>query len=399
MRSARGVVVLLTAAVCLLAACTGAPRTASPAHHGGATTPEPTFAIRTGERMMSLQMPRAYRPGAPHGGTDDYRCFLLDPHLAQSAFITGIGFVPGNTRVVHHAILFRVPAEQVAAAEAKDAETPGDGWTCFGGTEIPAPARATAPSDGLGNNGWLDAWAPGGKPVTYPDGLGVELGAGSRVVLQVHYNLLAGKAPDRTSVRLRLTPAGAGITPLETALFPAPVELPCAPAEHGPLCERKAAVLDVASRFGKDSGRTVAGLQLLCGGNPRRPHAGVTQHCDRRVRQPMTVYAAAGHMHLLGRSIRMTLNPGTARERVLVDVPVYDFDNQGARPLPEPVLIRAGDTVRVTCTHDVALRRQLPELQHQPPRYVVWGEGTSDEMCLGILTVTRQPLTRPASLR
>jgi hypothetical protein len=47
----------------------------------------------------------------------------------------------------------------------------------------------------------------------------------------------------------------------------------------------------------------------------------------------------------------------------------------------------------------VALRRQLPELQHQPPRYVVWGEGTSDEMCLGILTVTRQPLTRPASLR
>ena len=24
-----------------------------------------------------------------------------------------------------------------------------------------------------------------------------------------------------------------------------------------------------------------------------------------------------------------------------------------------------------------------------PPRYVVWGEGTTDEMCLGLLLVTR----------
>jgi hypothetical protein len=42
--------------------------------------------------------------------------------------------------------------------------------------------------------------------------------------------------------------------------------------------------------------------------------------------------------------------------------------------------------VRVTCTHDANLRRQLPQLESLPPRYVVWGEGTSDEMCLGLLT-------------
>jgi hypothetical protein len=225
--------------------------------------------------------------------------------------------------------------------------------------------------------------------MTYADGLGVPVDAGSRIVLQVHYNLLAGDQPDQTGVRLRLTPASAGLTPLETVLFGAPVELPCTAAEHGPLCKRAAAVADVTSRFGADAGRLVSGLQQYCGGDPKHPRAGSTQHCDRRVTEPMTVRAAAGHMHLLGRSIRVTLNPGTPRERVIVDVPNYDFDNQGLRTLARPVQIKAGDTVRVTCTHDATLRSMLPALQKLPPRYVVWGEGTSDEMCLGILSVTR----------
>ena len=34
------------------------------------------------------------------------------------------------------------------------------------------------------------------------------------------------------------------------------------------------------------------------------------------------------------------------------------------------------------------LRDKLPAFHGQPDRYVVWGEGTQDEMCLGILTVT-----------
>jgi hypothetical protein len=30
----------------------------------------------------------------------------------------------------------------------------------------------------------------------------------------------------------------------------------------------------------------------------------------------------------------------------------------------------------------------LPQLKKLPPRYVVYGDGTSDEMCLGLLTVS-----------
>ena len=56
--------------------------------------------------------------------------------------------------------------------------------------------------------------------------------------------------------------------------------------------------------------------------------------------------------------------------------------------LPSPVEIGPGDTLRVTCTHDAALREQVPQLKKLAPRYVVWGDGTSDEMCIGIMAVS-----------
>jgi protein involved in polysaccharide export with SLBB domain len=92
-------------------------------------------------------------------------------------------------------------------------------------------------------------------------------------------------------------------------------------------------------------------------------------------------------MHLLGRAIKVELNPGTPEARTIIDVPQYDFDNQALNPLPEPIAVGTGDTVRVTCTHDATLRKQLPQLRTLPSRYVVWGEGTSDEMCLGVLVL------------
>jgi protein involved in polysaccharide export with SLBB domain len=112
------------------------------------------------------------------------------------------------------------------------------------------------------------------------------------------------------------------------------------------------------------------------------------QHCDRKVQEPTTIRAVAGHMHLLGRKIRIEVNPGTPQARTVLNIPVWDFDNQGSRPV-DPVHLVPGDTVRVTCRHDQSLRDMLPAFKGQQERFVVWGEGTTDEMCLGMLMVTR----------
>jgi hypothetical protein len=390
------------AAVLLLAACgtgsadQGASSTdngaaqeqaPAPALHATHGTPPPPGPLRAGERFVALTMPRPYRPEPPPRSTDEYRCFLIDPQLTAPAFITGSQFLPQNAEIVHHAILFRVAPGDVAQARTLDADAPGDGWTCFGGTGIATGGgRLSRLDEGAA---WIAAWAPGGGEAVLRKGTGYRMEPGSQIVMQVHYSLLAldGRPPgaDRSGVRLRMTGDVPGTRELQAKLLVAPVELPCAPGEKGQLCDRDWAVLDVWSRFGEHAGGTVAGLNLLCneGGAPR---AGPTQSCDSTVRQAGTVYAVAGHMHLLGRSIKVELNPGTAKARTLLDVPVYDFDDQGARPLATPLRIKRGDVLRVTCTHDATLRAKLPALRDLPPRYVVWGEGTSDEMCLGVVT-------------
>ncbi len=355
--------------------------------HATPTPTGPATPLRAGERFETLEVPGGpYTPSAPGGSMDDYHCFLLDPRLAADTFVTGTDVLPGNPAVVHHAILFRVEPDQVAEAQAHDDATPGRGWTCFGGSALPNDTGN--PVSALDSAPWLAAWAPGGGESVLQRGTGMLLPKGSRVVLQVHYNLREGVAPDSTRVRLRLARQGADLEALHTMLLVAPVELPCTPRESGDLCDRDRSLQDLTGRFGASAGRTVAGLQLLCGGSLTGPRAGNTQHCDRRVDTAMTVQAVAGHMHLLGRSISVTLNPGQSRERTLLNRRVWDFDSQGATPLAKPARVRPGDTLRVTCTHDATLRSMLPELQGQQPRYVTWGEGTADEMCLGIVLYT-----------
>jgi hypothetical protein len=364
-----------------LTAC-GKDDVASPAvdpHDGHSSSPlAHEQPLRAGEKRLTIAMPEAYTPSAPTGiGTDDYRCFLLDPGLDHNAFITGTNVQPGNPTVVHHVILFRVLPKYVAEAEQLDATTTGEGWTCFGNSGI-------ADNQQIDNAPWLGAWAPGGSESVLADGLGVPLEKGSRIVMQVHYNLLAGREPDTSAAQLRIMPASAHLQPLQTMLLPAPVELPCRPGHTAnPLCDREKALADVQSRFGVGPGSMADILHYLCG--PIR--ASGTQTCDIPIREATTVRAVAGHMHLLGRSISITANPGTDREQVLLDIPVWNFDNQGAKPI-DPVHLKPGDTVRVTCHHVQWLRDKLPSFEGQPDRYVIWGEGTTDEMCLGILQVT-----------
>jgi hypothetical protein len=347
--------------------------------------PAPAVPLRAGEKRVTLTMPADYTPSAPTGvGTDDYRCFLLDPHLTRDTWLTGTNVLPGNPGVVHHVILFRVPPGKVAQAERVDAAAPGEGWTCFGGSGLPGDFG------NLDDASWLGAWAPGAPESVDKPGYGVELAPGSRVIMQVHYNLLAGAAPDRSSTQIRVARDGADLTPLHTYLMPAPVEMPCrSDHDDGPLCDRDAAVADVLERFGP-AGNTNNLLHLLCGTEARPSN--VTS-CTRTVGRPMTVLGVAGHMHLLGRSITIETDPGTARARTVLDIPVWDFDNQRSKPIP-PVHLEPFDTVRVTCRHVQWLRDVLPSFRDQQEKYVVWGEGTTDEMCLGMLQVA---FDRPGS--
>jgi len=349
--------------------------------------PAPPVPVRAGESVLQVAMPTIYKPTSRNGATDDYRCFLLDPRLKQDVFVTSARIDPGATRVVHHVILFKETPAQAADAKRLDAASPGPGWSCFGGTGVDADSGSVGSA--LNDANWISAWAPGWGGGRLPDGNGVPLPAGSQIVMQVHYNLLNGRTPDRSRSVLTVAPGSTKLTPVQTMLVPAPVELACAKKEHGPLCNRQAAIQSLVSKYGPAAGFMPAGLLLLCGQNAISPRPSAVSTCARRFDAPTKILVVAGHMHLLGASIRLTLNPGTPHARVLLDIPHWNFHWQNAYTLAKPVEAKPGDVVRVTCRYDVGKRLHLRIPGARTPRYVLWGEGTTDEMCLGILQVTR----------
>ena len=334
---------------------------------------------------LTLTPKHAYTPRAANGSTDDYHCMLLDPKLTQNMFVTSALVRPQRSTLVHHVILFEAAGANAAEARALDKASGGKGWTCFGGpqlSETRASAGAAA-SDALGSPQWIAAWVPGHATNDLPAGTGVLVHKGAVVVMQIHYNLLhAGHAhppkPDRSSAVLKLVPAaGSNLTPLTTFLAPAPVELPCPAGVHGALCTRDAAFHAEIKKYGADAAYTSVGLLLFCHKSMGTDYPSTSTSCDRTFNRPVRIYGVAGHMHLRGVDIRIELNPGTSTAQTLLHIPHWDFHWQDAYYLERPVDAKTGDTVRVSCRFDNA----------HTTRYVLWGEGTTDEMCLGLLQI------------
>ena len=337
-------------------------------------------------KKYSVSMTKAHLPVAPNNGTDDYRCFLLDPKVSQDSIIRTIQFIPQKKDYVHHAIIFRVTDADLPQAIIQDKS--GTGWPCFGGTGLGGMLSTFVSSP------WLSSWAPGrGKDIS-PVGYGTPFKKGERFVLQVHYNLLAAQGgkleTDQSKIVMETIPAkGAKIKQLNLELFPAPVELACPEGVTGPLCDRRQSLIDLAARTSTTSAFEAAGINALCGQDPFKPTASLKSRCDKIMNSNFNVIAAAPHMHLLGRSLKLTLNPGSTTEKILLDVTNYNFDDQSSTVLKQPVAVKAGDTIRVECTFDPTLRQKIPQLKNLAPRYITWGEGSSDEMCLGVIAATK----------
>jgi hypothetical protein len=94
-------------------------------------------------------------------------------------------------------------------------------------------------------------------------------------------------------------------------------------------------------------------------------------------------------MHQLGRSLRLEVERPDVSTTCLLDLPDWDFAWQGAYQLRDEVALGSEDVLRMRCVWDNGAEDQ-PVINgvQQEPRDVAWGEGTRDEMCLGVLYVT-----------
>ena len=333
---------------------------------------------------------------------DDYRCQVhevADPE-GDGNWVKGFEFRPDQISVVHHAIVYRVPAaaaSEVAAkiaaedrTEAAEGLSDEPGWTCFG-------------LSGLNSDGvrLIQGWAPGQSPTIYPDGYGLYLAPGDMIVNQIHYHFDHEALPDGSWIILDTAGAdevSAGLARITVGTYLTPAEVPCTPAEAAVAAERAASVDgyvnlcirdnvldDIADKYDEFARRIPDLLLLQCGGtvDDYDDLDGSIGHssCDLPARHTGTIYTVLGHMHEFGAAYRMTLHPDTPEEKILLDIPVWDFEWQLNYDPVEDIRITRGDMVRFECWWD----RTLQHLEE--PRYITWNEGTVDEMCFSSITV------------
>ncbi|WP_208027140.1 YceI family protein [Rhabdothermincola sediminis] len=361
------------------------------ARAGGPLDVDPSTPIRPPaddlEQTFSIRHDRVLAPPEPYQGstglTNDYRCFAYDPQVQERTWVTGFEFLPDQLPVVHHALVFKVSASLRSQVEALDTADAGAGWHCFFGTA--GPGGEQSPTGRTRGSELIAGWVPGQRPNRLPEGSGIKLAPGDFFVVQVHYHFAHEAPPDRSQLALEMQ-AGGVLDEIVTNTYLAPAEIPCRSGEKAPLCDRNAAIDELTRQFGPAASAIPDGLIMLC----RRSLAelavldadGVARSgCDHRVVTPGEIVGVLGHEHQIGRTFRMTLNPGTPDEKVLLDIPSWDFNWQLVYRPRDRIDLKPTDVVRVECSWD----RDL--ITSPVPRYVTWAEGTEDEMCYSTISV------------
>ncbi|MEZ5182014.1 MAG: YceI family protein [Acidimicrobiales bacterium] len=319
--------------------------------------------------------------------TNDYRCFVLDPGFTEPTYMTGTTFLPGGeVTQLHHAQLFHISVEEKEYAESVDGQDGQPGWECYSSPMLRGrgPQRVGSQERDAGFAGQsnlVGGWVPGQAPAVFPMDSGVLLQPGEALVLQMHYHFTGEVTPDASTIALQTEPGDSDIKALRVVNPLGPVEIPCAPEDQDePLCDRDAAIADNVRLYGPSGASNESGLLMLCGQTPEALTAGfdgrrASTTCDHVVPEDGTIVAVLGHMHTLGSSFRLTLDPGEADEQVLLDIPRWSFDWQMNYGLADPIHVERGQPLELECSWD---RDADPT---RAPKYIVFAEGTEDEMC------------------
>ncbi|MBM3983244.1 MAG: redoxin domain-containing protein [Planctomycetes bacterium] len=302
-----------------------------------------------GEPDLVLTVPDDFHVGA--SGKDLFRCFVMPTGLSEDKYVVAYEVRPGNASVVHHTLNYfdttgkakKLELAEKDRSKGKEEADRGPGYTVAMGIGfIPLPSDASRP--GVPAVGGLGGWAPGQFGVRFPEGSGTLLPKDSDIVMQVHFHRTGKAEKDRTKIGLYFakkpvekpwnTLVIAGMSPLSM--------IPANKADH-----------------------------LQKGGGYLSGDA--------------TVHSVLPHMHLLGKSVKITMTPPGGDPVVLVDIKHWDYNWQESYWLAKPIAAKAGARFEIEAIFDNSAKN--PHNPNTPPKLVTFGEQTTNEMLFGFVGV------------
>ena len=284
-----------------------------------ALPPAPRFAAgwQLGEPDLVVTMPEPYV--VPASGRDVFRSFVIPVPTGRDRFVEAMEFRPGNHEVVHHAVVLVDAARSTRHLDALD---PEPGWAGMQAGLAESP------------DGHFLGWTPGKVSLQVPEGMTWRLPRGSDLVLQLH-------------------------------LLPRP---DAAPVQ-----------VEVGFHFGAAPSR--ASTRLRLGTKAMDVPAGEERYrIQDGYRLPVDVELVGlyPHAHYLGREMRAWAEFEDGRRHSLLHIPDWDFNWQAEYRFARPVSLPAGARLAMEFRYDNSADN--PQNPHDPPRRVLYGPESSDEM-------------------
>lgn len=287
--------------------------------------PAITTTWRVGAPDVILEPEAAFT--VPADGTDVYRNFVIHVPPEADGWIKAVELLPGNPKVVHHAVM-RVDRSGTAAR--RDAEDPEPGFSGmdFAGANMP--------------DGRFIGWTPGKAPDAGQAARAFRLVEGSDIVLQVHVRP-TGK-PEVVKPRIGL--------------------------------------------FKSDRPGTKRALAMeLSSTEIDLPAGAADVHVGDRYTLPIDVYVVSvyPHAHYLGKRVHGWADLPDGGKKWLVQIDDWNFDWQDQYRFAEPLLLPAGSTLRMDWSFDNSASN--PHNPSSPPVAVAFGPRSVDEMAELILEI------------
>jgi tetratricopeptide (TPR) repeat protein len=273
-----------------------------------------------GQPDLVVQMPEPYLLAAE--GRDVYRNVVLPIPVDRARYVEAVEFRPGNPRVVHHAAM-RI--DRTRFSRLRDEREAGVG---FGGMSLTVTTELPA-------GGHFLNWQPGKLPYRCPPGLAWTLATNTDLVVQLHLNPSGKPEPVQCAVGFYFT-------------------------DQPPTREAFKLILDnVAIDIPPD----------------QRDYAITDSYV-----LPVDVEALAifPHAHYLAREMRVDAALPGGGHRWLLYIREWDFNWQGDYRFARPVFLPRGTTVNMRFTYDNSADNVRNP--NQPPKRVVFGMETTDEM-------------------
>lgn len=280
--------------------------------------PRPSSGWELGTPDLIVTMPAPYTL-QPSGG-DVFRTFVIPIPTRDMRYVRAIEFRPGNPRAVHHANL---GIDRTGSSRRMDAMDPEPGYV--GGM---VPDAAYPP-------GYMLGWTPGQRPRPSPEGMAWRLDPSSDLVVQLHMQP-TGKPEDvQISAGFYFTNEAPVQTPIGLRLGSETIDIP-AGETHYIISDAYTLPVDV---------------QLL---------------------------AVQPHAHNLGRTMVATATRPDGSKQPLISIADWDFRWQDVYRYEHPIALARGTTIYMEYTYDNSSGN--PRNGSHPPKHVVWGQNTTDEM-------------------